>query len=139
MTGLYDTRESLEYTLEWAMRNLDSAQFFPIGNLAGTAFDIRMRKEGRVLVDGINGYPIFDGHHVVVRPYNMTPYEQHVITDNMYEKFYSLKNCLRRLGRSSNKLLSLGIMIYTNFKGGISRVIQGREHLAHLEFLRSVG
>lgn len=135
MTGGKDNEESLEYTTEWAIQNLDSAQFFPMGNLPGTAFDERMRAEGRVITEDES---LADGHHVVVRADCLSPYEQQVLTDKMYYKFYSLKNNLRRLARSPNRALSLGIMIYTNIKGGLDKVTKSRQHLQHLEFLKSI-
>jgi radical SAM superfamily enzyme YgiQ (UPF0313 family) len=138
MTGGDDTRESLEYTLQWAMKNLDSAQFFPIGNLHGTPFDLEMRVQGRIIVDGISSYPLMDGHHVIVRADNLHPYEHQVITDNMYRTFYSPWNNAKRLAKSHMKLRSLGLMVYTNLMGGVSKVAETNQHLAHLEFLRGL-
>ena len=144
MTGGNDTRESLEDTLQWAIKNVDSAQFFPIGNLAGTPFDLRMRREERVLIDGIESYPLADGHHVVVRSDNLSPYEQQVITDNMYYRFYSPKNNLMRMGntistfRFSQLPLKFAIMMYTNIHHGLDKVAKSKQHLAHLEYLKSV-
>jgi radical SAM superfamily enzyme YgiQ (UPF0313 family) len=138
MTGGKDTKETLEYTLQWAMKNLDSAQFFPIGNLHGTPFDLEMRAQGRILVDGIDSYPLMDGHHVIVRADNLHPYDHQVITDNMYRTFYSPWNNAKRLAKSHMKLRSLGLMVYTNMLGGVSKVAETKQHLAHLEFLRGL-
>ena len=144
MTGGNDTRESLEYTLQWAIKNVDTAQFFPVGNLAGTPFDLRMRREGRVLIDGIESYPLTDGHHVAVRADNLSPYEQQVITDNMYYEFYSPKNNALRLAKAltsfrfSQVPLKFGVLMYTNIQHGVDKVAKSKQHLAHLEYLKSL-
>ena len=100
MTGGRDTKKSLKETLQWAVKNLDSAQFFPMGNIPGTRFDKRMRAEGKIICDDPSK---IDGHHVVVRPENLSPYELQVVTDKMYYEFYSPINNLRRIARSPDR------------------------------------
>lgn len=139
MTGGKDTRDSLEYELQWAIKNLDSAQFFPMGNIPGTRFDERMRGEGRMLCEDYpRDYPKMDGHHVLVRPENMSPYELQIITDSMYSRFYSPSNNIRRIFKSPDKAFAIALGIYTNLAGGLTKVSKSREHLEHLEFLKSV-
>ena len=135
MTGGRDTKESLKHTLKWAIKNLDSAQFFPMGNIPGTRFDKRMREEGRVLCED---YSKADGHHVLVRPENLSPYELQVITNNMYFKFYSPLNNIRRIIKSPDKTFAIALGIYTNLAGGVTRVLKSKEHLEYLKFLKSV-
>lgn len=135
MTGGKDTKESLEYELQWAIKNNDSAQFFPIGNIPGTKFDKRMREEGRILCED---YSKMDGHYVLVRPENLSPYELQIITDNMYYRFYSPSNNLKRIIKSPSKAFAIALGIYTNLARGLTKVSKSKEHLEHLEFLKSV-
>lgn len=135
MTGESDTRESLEHTLQWAIENLDSAQFFPMGNIPGTKFDRRVREEGRVVCEDPSKC---DGHHVLVRPKYLSPYELQVITDGMYSQFYSPRNNLRRIARAPDKSLAITLAFYTNLLGGLTKVSRSQEHREHLEFLRSI-
>ena len=134
MTGGRDTKESLKHTLKWAIKNLDSAQFFPMGNIPGTRFDKRMREEGRVLCED---YSKADGHHVFVRPENLSPYELQIITNNMYFRFYSPLNNLKRIIKSPDKAFAIALGVYTNLAGGVTRVLKSKEHLNYLEFLKS--
>ncbi|MDD5192161.1 MAG: radical SAM protein [Candidatus Nanoarchaeia archaeon] len=135
MTGGKDTKQSLEYELQWTIKNLDSAQFFPIGNIPGTKFDKRMREEGRILCED---YSKIDGHHVLVRPENLSPYELQIITNDMYYKFYSFSNNLKRIIKSPSKGFAIALGIYTNFAGGVSKVLNSPQMRDHLEFLKSV-
>lgn len=133
MTGGKDTKESLEDELQWAIKNNDSAQFFPMGNLPGTRFDARMRKEGRILCED---YSKGDGHYVLVRPENLSPYELQTITNNMHYKFYSPSNNLKRIIKSPNKTFAIALGIYTNILGGIGKVANSPQMKSHLEFLK---
>lgn len=135
MTGGKDTKESLKSTLKWATKNLDSAQFFPMGNIPGTRFDKRMRKERKILCED---YSKADGHHVFVRPENISPYELQIITNKMYFKFYSPLNNLKRIIKSPDKTFAIALGVYTNLTGGITRVLKSKEHLKYLEFLKSI-
>lgn len=136
MTGGKDTKESLEYELRWAVENLDSAQFFPIGNIPGTRFDARMRKEGRILCED---YSKGDGHYVIVRPENLSPYELQTITEGMYYEFYSPSNNIRRIFNAPDKIFAAALAVYTNLFGGISKVANSPQMKEHLEFLKSMG
>ena len=135
MTGGKDTKKSLEYELQWAIKNLDSVQFFPIGNLPGTKFDERMRKEDRILCED---YSKGDGHYVLVRPENLSPYELQMITNDMYYKFYSPLNNLKRIIKSPSKPFAIALGIYTNLARGISRVVNSPQAKSHFEFLKSI-
>lgn len=135
MTGGRDTKDSLKETLQWAVENLDSAQFFPMGNIPGTRFDKRMREEGKIICEEPSK---MDGHHVVVLPENLSPYELQVITDEMYFKFYSPINNFKRIARSPDRRLAAALAVYTNLAQGLTKVSQSKEHLEHLEFLRNL-
>jgi len=135
MTGGKDTKKSLKYTLQWAIKNLDSAQFFPIGNIPGTRFDKRMREECRILCED---YSKMDGHYALVRPENLTPYKLQRITDNMYFKFYSPLNNIRRIIKSTDKILAIALAIYTNLARGLTKVSKSKEHSDYLKFLKSI-
>ena len=129
-----DTPEVLDDMLEWAKKSLDSVQFFPISPLVGTKFHQKMESEGRILT---RDYSLYDGQHVLIRPKNFSPYDLQKRIYNMYHEFYSFSESVRRVGRSQKIKPALLIMAYTLF-GGIGRILNEKQNMQHLEFLKSV-
>lgn len=130
-----DTKEVYKETLEWMKENLDSMQLFPIVPGDGTKFHKRMQEEGRIISEECY---LYDGHHVLLRPKNFTPYELQNMVINAYNDFYSLKNNLKRLRTTPDKKLTLGLMAYTLLFGGVSKVANSPQMKNHLEFLKSI-
>lgn len=130
-----DTVDSLEEMSQWAIKNLDTVQYFPPQPIPGTRFCKRMKEEGRILS---KDYSLYDGHAVVIRPKNMTPYEHQMQVNKMCYNFYSLGNNFKRLFTSPKPDLSFKFLVYTNFMRGVSRVLESAQMKAHLEFLKSV-
>ena len=130
-----DTKEVYKETLSWMNNNLNSMQLFPIVPGKGTRFHKRMEEEKRILS---NDWSLYDGHHVLIRPKNFTPYELQNKIIEAYKNFYSVKNTIKRLRNSPNKRLALGLMTYTNLFGGISKIVNSNQMKSHLEFLKSV-
>lgn len=130
-----DTKEVYKETLSWMKENLDSMQLFPIVPGEGTRFHRRMQEEHRILSED---WFLYDGHHVLLRPKNFTPYELQNMVIEAYYDFYSLKNNLKRLKTSPYKTFTLGLMAYTLLFGGVSKVANSPQMKNHLEFLKSI-
>ena len=130
-----DTSESLKETSEWINENLDSVQLFALTPLPGTRFYKRMEEQGKILT---KDFSLYDAQHVVIRPKNFNPYELQKIIYKMYEKFYCIKDSVKRLIKSSYKRVSLELMIYTNFLNGVKNTLYDPQSRKHLEFLKSV-
>ena len=130
-----DTKEIYKETLEWMKENLDSMQLFSIVPGEGTRFHKRMQEENRILSED---WFLYDGHHVLLRPKNFTPYELQNMVVDAYNDFYSLKNSLKRLRTSPYKTLTFGLMAYTLLFGGVSKVANSPQMKNHLEFLKSI-
>ncbi|MFA6022720.1 MAG: radical SAM protein [Candidatus Pacearchaeota archaeon] len=84
-----DTNESLDETVEWARKYVDSVQFFAPIPFPGTSLTKEMEKQGRMLS---KDYYLYDGFHVVIEPKNFSPYELQMKILEMDKKFYTLKN-----------------------------------------------
>ncbi len=84
-----DTPETVRATVDFALHHgVDTLQMMMLTTLPGTAFDAQMRAEGRVLTDD---YSLYDGHHCVIQPKLMTPYQLQMETWKQMLRFYSKK------------------------------------------------
>jgi len=87
-----DTPESLQETAHFALEHgLNSAQFLVLTPLPGTRQTAQFEEEGRIFT---KNWTLYDGHHVVFWPKNMTPYELQEITLQAHKKFYSGRRVL---------------------------------------------
>ncbi|MFW5976408.1 MAG: B12-binding domain-containing radical SAM protein [Bacillota bacterium] len=82
---------------------LDTAQFFVLVPLPGTRLFKMLKKEGRILLDSVKDWELFDGHHVVFKPKNLSPYRLQQLQIQAFKKFYNLKNSLNWLIRKKYK------------------------------------
>jgi len=74
-------------TTQFALKNrIDTVQYLMLTPCPGTPFYERVRREGRLLS---NDWTRYDGHHVVIRPARMTPYQLQVETYRAMMRFYS--------------------------------------------------
>ena len=81
-----DTRESLAMTADFAIKNgLSSAQFLALTPLPGTRQTAQLEAEGRVFT---HNWSLYDGHHVVFWPKNMTPFELQEAVLKAHKSFY---------------------------------------------------
>lgn len=128
-----DTPKTLNETLKWAKKNLDSVQFFSPIPVPGTPFFDRMEKEKRILN---KIWYLYDGNHVILKPKHFTPYQLQKTIYWMYEDFYSIKNSIKRLILSKNKKLAFSILLYAHLKG--RKIIYNPQSQQHLAFLKSV-
>lgn len=84
-----DTPETVRATVDFAIEHgVDTLQMMMLTTLPGTAFDAQMRAEGRVLTDD---YSLYDGHHCIIQPKLMTPYQLQMETWKNMLRFYSKK------------------------------------------------
>lgn len=84
-----DTVESIRETVDFAVaHDISSAQFLVLTPLPGTRQTARLRAEGRIFT---NNWSLFDGHHVVFWPKNMSPWELQHETLAAHHRFYGLR------------------------------------------------
>jgi radical SAM superfamily enzyme YgiQ (UPF0313 family) len=82
-----DTPETPVQTAEFAVKHgLNSIQFLILTPLPGTRQTAQLESEGRIFT---RNWSLYDGHHVVFWPKNMTPYELQVATLDAHKRFYS--------------------------------------------------
>lgn len=84
-----DTVESLARTVDFAIEHgLNSAQFLALTPLPGTRQTAQFEAEGRIFT---KNWSLYDGHHVVFWPKQMTPYELQEAILQAHKRFYSAK------------------------------------------------
>ena len=92
-----DTPDTVRATVDFAIHHkIDTIQMMMLTTLPGTAFDVQMRADGRVLTDD---YSLYDGHHCIITPKLMTPYELQMETWKGMLKFYSSQGWLQLFNR----------------------------------------
>jgi radical SAM superfamily enzyme YgiQ (UPF0313 family) len=84
-----DTMESLAVTADFAVEyGLNTAQFLALTPLPGTRQTAQLKAEGRIFTDN---WSLYDGHHVVFWPKNMTPYELQESVLQAQRRFYTVR------------------------------------------------
>ena len=92
-----DTPETVRATVDFALEHeIDTMQMMMLTTLPGTSFDAQMRAEKRVLTDD---YSLYDGHHCIIAPKNMTPYQLQMETWKGMLRFYSKQGWRRMISR----------------------------------------
>jgi radical SAM superfamily enzyme YgiQ (UPF0313 family) len=87
-----DTRESLYNTVDFALdHGLNSVQFLVLTPLPGTRQTAQFEAEGRIFT---KNWSLYDGHHVVHWPKQMTPYELQEATLQAHKRFYTVRRML---------------------------------------------
>lgn len=82
-----DDVETIYRTLDFALENgLETVQFMFLTPCPGTAFFDRMQNAERVLS---KDWKLYDGHHVLIQPAKMSPYELQMEVYKVMMKFYS--------------------------------------------------
>jgi radical SAM superfamily enzyme YgiQ (UPF0313 family) len=93
----HDTTQTFRDTVRFASRHrLESAQFMILTPLPGTPLFTQLDREGRLLS---RDWSLYDAHHVVFQPRNVTTFELQVETLRAFCRFYSLGPVIRRLLR----------------------------------------
>ncbi|MGI5939898.1 MAG: B12-binding domain-containing radical SAM protein [Thermoleophilia bacterium] len=87
-----DTSESLLKTADFAVEyGLNSAQFLVLTPLPGTRQTAQLEAEGRIFT---RNWSLYDGHHVVFWPKQMTPFELQEVVLEAHKRFYSVAQFL---------------------------------------------
>lgn len=97
-----DTPETIRHTVRKAIRlGIDTAQFFALVPPPGTRLYERLDREGRIFDRDWSHY---DGHFVVFRPRNMSPWELQGLILWAYRRFYAPRRGIEALlrGRWTN-------------------------------------
>jgi len=90
-----DTVESIRATVDFAIdHGIDTAQFLVLTPCPGTPFFDRMMAQGRIIT---RDWTLYDGHHVVTRTMNISPYELQVEAIRAMSRFYSRKDVARAI------------------------------------------
>lgn len=106
--GDLDTSEMFRETVRFARsHHIESAQFMILVPLPGTPVFDEMNRQGRLLS---RDWSLYDAHHVVFEPKNMTTFELQVETLRAFCRFYSLWPALRRLVKAD--FFSLAIKLW---------------------------
>jgi len=88
-----DDVETFERTVDFALENkIDTVQLLMLTPCPGTPFYERIRAQGRLLTDDLS---LYDGHHCVIQPAQMSPYELQTGVYRAMARFYSLRYALR--------------------------------------------
>jgi radical SAM superfamily enzyme YgiQ (UPF0313 family) len=90
----YDTDETFRQTVRFARAHqIESAQFMILVPLPGTPLLAQLEAEGRLLS---HDWSLYDAHHVVFRPKNMSTLTLQVETLRAFCRFYTLWAAVRR-------------------------------------------
>ncbi|HBO84740.1 MAG: hypothetical protein A2073_07205 [Deltaproteobacteria bacterium GWC2_42_11] len=93
----HDTVETIRQTVNFAKKNdLESIQFMILTPLPGTRFYFEMEQQNRLIS---KDWSLYDAHHVVFTPKNMSYYELQAETYRATKKFYSIGQIIKRAVR----------------------------------------
>ncbi|NMD43584.1 MAG: B12-binding domain-containing radical SAM protein [Firmicutes bacterium] len=112
-----DNLETIEQTLDFALENsIDTVQFLILTPLPGTTTFKDLEESGRLLTRDWN---LYDAHHAVFEPRQMTAEELQRATFDAFEKFYSVSNMFKNLfttGIRSVAFRALGLWMVRRWK-----------------------
>ncbi|MBI2844211.1 MAG: radical SAM protein [Armatimonadetes bacterium] len=92
-----DTTRTIRDTVKFALKHrIDTVQLMSLTPLPGTPYFKKMEDEDRLLT---RDWSLYDGHHVVYRPKNMSAYEMQKEMVLAIKKFYSPYQCIKMLIR----------------------------------------
>lgn len=90
-----DTTQTIRNTVNFALKHkIDTVQLMSLTPLPGTPYFDKMEKEDRLLT---SDWSLFDGHHVVYQPKNMSAYEMQKEMVLATKRFYSVYQCFKML------------------------------------------
>jgi radical SAM superfamily enzyme YgiQ (UPF0313 family) len=124
-----DTTETVRETVQFARKHaISSAQFMILTPLPGTTVFKEMEQEGRLLT---RDWSLYDAHHVVFRPKQMSMLDLQLETIRAFGAFYTISSALRRMLRLD--WFSLAIKLW-----GRSHARKNRRRLQeYSEFMRA--
>ncbi len=87
-----DDKTVFDRTVDFALENeIDTVQLLMLTPCPGTPFYERMLQQGRLLTDDLS---LYDGHHCVVEPMQMSAYELQMGICRAMARFYSARHVL---------------------------------------------
>ena len=90
-----DNEETAKSTVDFAMKNkIDTIQLMILTPLPGTPYFDDLVRDDRIIS---SDWSLYDAHHVVYQPKQMSPYWLQKETLKHMKRFYSLKNCVRQV------------------------------------------
>ena len=90
-----DSAQTIRDTVRFALKHtIDTVQLMSLTPLPGTPVFQKMEQEDRLLT---RDWSLYDGHHVVYRPKNMSPYEMQKQMVLANKRFYSIYQCIKML------------------------------------------
>lgn len=90
-----DTTQSIRKSVNFAMKHqIDTVQFMALTPLPGTAYYHELERQDRLLT---RDWQLYDGHHVVYQPRDISPYELQREAFRAMKCFYSIRECIRML------------------------------------------
>ncbi len=91
------SEQTIRDTVEFALRNgIDTVQFSMLTPIPGTRLYSELDAEDRIFT---KDWSVYDGHHVVFEPKNMTPYTLQKETFKATKRFYTLWQCMKLVFR----------------------------------------
>lgn len=91
----HDSVETASETLEFARKHrMDTVQFMMLTPIPGTELHRQLSRENRILS---RDWSLYDAHHAVYLPKNMSPEELQETTFSAMSRFYSVREGLRGL------------------------------------------
>ena len=134
----HDTVQSIRDTVDFSLKaRIDSVQFMMLTPLPGTALFQKLEGENRILT---NNWELYDGHHAVFYPANMTPEELQNEMFQAYKRFYSLRNVLKNVpltGWGSAFYRVVGWLLVNQFSGRNRWYNKALLHLKNKDSLHS--
>ncbi len=116
-----DTIDTIHETLRFTKKNdLETVQFLILTPLPGTRLHDELDKHGRIYT---KDWSLYDAHHVVFKPKNMTYYELQNETVKAMKGFYSIGQIMRRAVRL--QVLTTSLKTYGR---GLTRTWVKRNH-----------
>jgi len=98
-----DDKDTFQRTVDFALGNeIDTVQFLMLTPCPGTPFYERMVAQGRLLTDDLS---LYDGHHCVIQPTLMSPYELQMGVYRAMARFYSARHALRLIASNVTRNL----------------------------------
>ena len=105
-----DDQQTIHNMVEFALRKgIDTVQFSILTPIPGTRLYNQFEREGRIFS---KDWSLYDAHHVVFEPKNMTPYVLQKETFRAMKQFYTLWQCIKLVFRF--KFLSAFFRYYGN-------------------------
>jgi len=105
-----DDAETIHGMTDFALRNrIDTVQFSMLTPIPGTRLYRQLDEEGRIFS---RDWSLYDAHHVVFEPKNMTPYVLQRETFKAMKRFYTLWQCVKLVFRF--KLFAAFLRYYGN-------------------------